>query len=404
VTTVWHTRINAEPRQWLLENGEILTEPTMEQSGSGVKVRIAAMPSLSAYAKDADALITRAVRTIADRKQTAVWMGLHGSDGARNAALGFNPDETRADLFLHNPAKRATIAWWRFRHPTLPIEAVVALKAYHVNHNQPAQGQLITGTLSMPVTNDYQLASSWRTTKTAMLNPIVPSEAGAEREFVRDNQPEWLSEGILGDHRCASETEMVRQLLDLVRRGEGLETIEVPDQRQTTDLGWLELELYETNVNSEFIADLVDYLDGSASVAEALRIYEDLRRCMRGLGIYLAESNESDFNRGLIGGEDRFVTVGVGMAHEDLSVNEKGLDHNHRLKMHLPSGTFIVDCDVKDTDKGEAVTRWEEAMTIASITGEEDVLVEFARAVAADKRKNRAKTILNQRTTPQHTE
>lgn len=400
MTTTWYDRINTMPRSWLLENGEIVTEPPMQKSEKGVRVRITAMPEMSAYTKDADALIQRAVRTIASQKRTAVWMGLHNTEGARNGVLGFVPDETKAELFLHNPAKRFTIAWWKFRHPTLPIEAVLHLKAYHVNHNNPSDGQLIVGTLSAPRSNEHQMQASWVNVKTNMLTPLVPHEAGAEREFVRDNQAEWLGEGILGDHRLGSETAMVRKLLELVRAADGLESIEIPDQRQTTEPGWLELELYETNVNSNFVSDLVDYLDGSSSVAEAARIYEELRNCMRGLGVYLSPLNENDFSKGLLGANDAYVTTTLGLTSEDVDAeNKDGRDHHHTLRMHLLSGTFVVDCDVKDTNKDEAVTRWEEAMTIASLTGEEDVLVAFARASVEDKRKKRARAILAQRKT-----
>lgn len=404
MTTTWHPRLNHEPRSWLLENGEILTEPAMEKTGSGVKVRIAAMPSLTAYSKDADTLIQRAVGEIARQKRTAVWMGLHNSDAARNQSLGFKPDETKAELFLHNPALRRTIAWWKFRHPTLPIEAVVHLKAYHVDTSDPSDGQMVVGTLTAPRAGEHQWGSMWNSTKTAMLSPLVSAEAGPDREFIRDEPAEWLGDGVLGDHRCASETEMVRKLLELTRIVDGYDTIEVPDQRQTTDPGWLELELYETNVNSNFINDLVDYLDGSASVAEAARIYGELRQCMRGLGVYLQELNENDFSKGLLGGADQFVTTRLGLTAEDLDAEKKdGRDHQHTLRMHLPSGTFVVDCDVRDTNKEEAILRWEEAMTIASITGEEDVLVAFARASVEDKRRKRSKNILAQRTAPQTT-
>lgn len=398
MTTTWYDQINTTPRSWLLENGEIVTEPVMQKSGSGVKVRVAAMPTMSAYAKDADALIQRAVRTIASQKRTAVWMGLHGSEDTRDRVLGFKPDEQKAELFLHNPAKKFTIAWWKFRHPTLPIEAVLHLKAYHVNHNVPADGQLIVGTLTAPRTNEHQMSSTWVGSKTNMLTPLVAHEAGEEREFVRDNPAEWLGEGILGDHRLGSETAMVRKLLELVRAADGLETIEIPDQRQTTEPGWLELELYETNVNSTFVSDLVDYLDGSSSVAEAARIYDELRNCMRGLGVYLSPLNENDFSKGLLGANDTFVTTTLGLTSEDITAEKQdGRDHNHTLRMHLLSGTFVVDCDIKDTNKDEAVTRWEEALTIASLTGEEDVLVAFARASVEDKRKKRARAILAQR-------
>lgn len=389
--TTWHPRTHFEkPRQWLLENGEVVTEPPLEETSTGRKVRVAGT-NMSAYSGDMHNLILRAVDAVAQQKQTSVWMPLHDSEAALQRAVGFVPDEVRADLFLLKPGTK-TIVWWRFKHPTLPITALLYVTAGHVNMHYPQNGQAIAGALAMPRSQGGDLVARYRTTQTPWFTPIV--EDVAKREFIRDNPSNWDSASILGQQQVNGERQLVKVLLERVRACDELETIQIPDMRDG-ELGWLDLELYETNLNSGFLSDLTDYLEGDSTIDEALRIYGELRECLRGIGMYLNELSENDFNRGLLGGEDSYVTAQV-MSGISATLDEGAVDQEHTLKMHLPSGTFVVDCNHK-VNHGEAADKWEEARTIASLSGVEDELLAYARRHASTQHDRRSKTILAER-------
>jgi hypothetical protein len=250
-------------------------------------------------------------------------------------------------------------------------------------------------TLVAPKTirGEIELNAEFLKAENPWLGPFVRD--GQEREWLRDNPPDWPHD-MLGSNTAASERVMVKKLLERVRQIEDLDEIQIPDLSDPyQEPQWLSLELYETNVNSGFITDLVDYLEGGSSIEEAVRIYGELRDCMRGIGVYLSELSENDFQRGLLGSEDQFVTVNLGHSHEDLETSA-GKDTAHTLRMHLPSGTFVVDCDHK-MNLNQAAEAWDEAKTIASLTGEEDVLIAYARARVEREQTKRAKTILDQR-------
>jgi hypothetical protein len=61
------------------------------------------------------------------------------------------------------------------------------------------------------------------------------------------------------------------------------------------------------------------------------------------------------------------------------------------LSVHLPTGTFIVECTHGDVDKNVVAEKWEEALTMASLTGEEDTLLAYAREYAKKHNATRTK-------------
>lgn len=388
--TTWLPRTNFEqPKQWLLANGEIVSEPPLEQTSTGRKVRVAGT-NMSAFSKDMDALVLKAVKQFAEQKQTTVWMPLANAKAAMESRAGFSPEATKAKLHVMEDALKTTIVWWRFKHPSLPIEALLYVRASLVNQYYPNQGSRVETALVAPDGSGADLQARFDDVKDGFFSGI--SMDWPLREFVRDNPPSWDAADILGSDHYVTERELVKGLLAKVRKIDDLDTIQIPDTRDPDNHAWLDLELHETNLNSNLFAELTDYLEGTPSVEEALRIYEDLRACLRKIGMVLGEKSEDDFARGLAGGDKDFVTVTLNRPHEENGSE----DHQHSLRMHLPSGTFVVDCQLR-VNQNAIVDRWDEAHTIASLSGEEDVFLAFAREVARKEQDERAKRILRQR-------
>lgn len=398
--TTWHPRTNFDKRSWLLGNGEVVQEPDLEESPSGRKLRIAGT-NLSAYSKDLDELVTIGVRNLAAQKQTLVWMPLTRLQGTINSNLGYDPSARRAAklhlLSKQDRTRSATTIWWRFKHPTLPIEAVLSLTLSDTS-GADASPQDIEAVLISPRTDCYQgdevVARVLRERQQDFSSFGVALDYDHRNrlhEFVRDNPPSWDT-SVLGIQRHATERSAVHDLLRRARTVAELDSIQVPDLRVPTEPGWLDLELFDTNMNNELVADLEDYLDGAPSVAEALRLYEELRKTLRGVGVSLGPIAENQLQQALSSGSDRVLEVSVGMLAEE----NHGADTAHTLHMNLVSGTFIVTCRYR-TDQDQIAHAWDEALTVAQLSGQEDTLLAYAREYVRRQDRSRVKRIVEER-------
>lgn len=215
-------------------------------------------------------------------------------------------------------------------------------------------------------------------------------------DFVKKNPPAWRPTTLLKRQEFSTDRGVVEAILKAVRKIEALDTIQVLDLREPDKPAWLNLELIDSNVNSAFLSDLTEFLEGSPTVDEALRLYEELRECLRGIGLVLEGKGENDFLTGLLGNNPAGVTVKLTNAPHEQGDGE--VDHDHELRMHLPTGSFIVDCSARSTvTPNEVADRWAEARAMAYLTGEEDTLVAYAREVARRDQDKRAKAIIRER-------
>jgi hypothetical protein len=394
--TTW-SPYNTSNRQWLLTNGEVVTEPNLEISGSGRRVRIAGT-KISAYTKDLDDLVLSAVKQAAQGRGAEVWM--RQIELGRDQ-LGWDPDVARAELHvLTQPrvSQAQTLLWWRFRHPSLPVTAIltVSLRAgYRASTGCP---QTLQTSVVLPLTEtrasihpQHLVEDNPRfsqTTKRVYKNNLQVNE------FIRDHKPNWDTD-LLGVERFNTERAAVKALLAKVRAIEEMAEIQIPDLRNPDEPGWLTLSLHETNMNPQFLADLVDYLDGGATVAQAAELYNEMVKVLAGAGVVLPPRSENDFQAALSGnGEAVTVEVQPVIAENDTA------DHHHSLTMHVPSGTFIVNCALHTqlTVTNEVIAeKWEEALTLASLTGREDELLAYARRYAETEAERRTQRILAER-------
>lgn len=401
-STTWHPRTTSQPREWLLTNGEVVHEPALEESGSGLKVRVAGT-KLTAYSKDVDDLIVKAVEAIAAQKQTSVWMRTQSS-----TARARYSEKPKLHVIAEPDNRYAnTQLYWVFKHPTLPIEATLTIElaaAYHYGNNGDRPQRL------------HAWVDGPDTAPNATTNPLwVQVNAGDYggyrdrlrtyeqqtkfREFIRDTPPTPPLTDLLGEQSLKGERQAVEHLLKKVRAADALASIQIPDLRDVDNPAWLDLELFETNVNDKFIADLADYLDGAPSVEEAHGLYEQMLRTLRSVGIVMEDSkSKNDFQAALLSNEP--LTVKVGPVAEV----GHGRDHEHDLTMDLRTGTFIVNCSMRVADRNTIAEKWEEAQVLAQFTGKEDELLAYARRYAETEAQRRAEKILKERQTGENVE
>lgn len=400
-STTWHPRTTLERRSWLLTNGEVVLEPLLEESASGRKVRVAGT-SLSTYASRVDELIGNSLDALAKERSTAVWGRVveHHS-----GTLGYDHLNTKARLHLthNNEAGAKTIAWWSFRHPTMPIEAVLTVRLEAgLNYANPSgpRPQTVKGTLVHPGT----LPQTWMhpqvyRQENASFTSAVQSLPLHERQplvdFLRDNQPEWAN--VLGAEGHAQERPAATELLRRVQAVEDLDRICIPDLRDPTNPAWLELELQDSNVTGEFLSELAEYVASAPTVGEAAKLYTDLLRTMQDLGMVMAGRSENDFLAGLLTGDREALSVSLGPCAGD-DEEEGPVDHHHTLTLHLPTGTLIVNCGLRHSNHGDIAQKWDEVLTVAQLTGREDQLLGYAQQHVQRQTERRTKRILHQRT------
>lgn len=396
MATTWSPVVHVERNDWLLMNGEVVREPALEQTPSGRKMRVAGT-NLTCFTRDMDTLLLGALKRAANDRNTEVWMPLTQFDQRIRGELGYKPEETRAELYLLNSQLTKTVFWWRFRHPTLPVEAYLTVRS-----DKPdgwSSTHTVSSTLTMPRTDQDLQRGPTRITTTRdqdfsnVYYFLSDPEDRQWQEFVRDNPPEWVGP-LLRNHDIQAEKVVIQTLLTMARAADDLQTITVPDLRDLENPGWLELELHGTNFNGSVLSDMQDYLEGSASVNETLRLYNEFREGLRAIGVVLEERTEDHFHQALLSGDRGPLTVQVLSGAHD----EEGVDSDHTLTMHLPTGTFVVNCSA--AGKNAVADRWEEVHTVASLTGEEDVLLAFAREYVRTSSEKRARKIINKRKTP----
>lgn len=406
--TTWHTMTRMEPKSWLLGNGEIVREPTLETTMAGRKIRVAGTKQ-SVYDYDIDQLLWDSVQILAAQKQTHVHIETTQPLKAIIAkTVGFEPAQTPAKLHLvHAAGERnaKTIVWWRFKDSKTPFEALLTLTMGSAGG--VANPQRITALVTVP-TRQYDHDDRtmifavnvnehrWST----MLNQVARlTEHGsfdyemAWEEFIRDNPPDWDS-SLLGTEQCTTLRSACAELLKKVREFDGMDYIEVPDFGDPDNPSWRRLELYDTNYNQALVQDLADYLDGAPTVEQAAELYGQMLETLRACGIVIdGNLTSNDFQTALLNGDKAALGVRV----FGLAETEHRTDDDHKLSIHLPTGTFIVECDHKEVSQTETAEKWEEALTMASLTGREDELLAFAKAYAKQHRKSRTKKILNER-------
>lgn len=405
MATEWMPLTRFQQRSWLLANGEIVTEPRLEQTSTGRKIRVAGTKK-SFFAGNLDTLLWDAVEQIAAEKNTRVVMEVVDSN-VRNtmetAALNINPAQTgkaKAHM-VHDPgsAGATTNAWWRFKHPSMPIEAVLMVRVMNYpTHTSPGR-QMFSTTLAFPTTDKNTsgptVVGEEDPSYTNFLDTLSDYDLTYKwREFLRDNRPNWSDAELVNADYLPTAHKAVERTLNLVRAFEELDTLQIPDVTDLDNPGWLDLELYETNVNAEFISDLTEWMDSNPAVDGVLNAYRNLMEQMAQSGFRVGEKVEDEFMAALLSGDKPRMNMTV---HNVIDPHTYGLDRDHTVSIHLPSGTIIVECAHKAADRGEIAEKWEETLMMAKLTGQEDVLLEFARKAALDKAQKGSKGVIKDR-------
>ena len=138
--------------------------------------------------------------------------------------------------------------------------------------------------------------------------------------------------------------------------------------------------------------DLLDgiaaVVEGAEDIKEAARLYKELRKVLSRSGLFLPHKREGSFAR-LISGDAEGMPVAI--RNNDIPGRDGvGLaDGSHELWVDLLTGEVSIHCGPADATNVNttriASEAWEEARTIASITGQEQELVNLAHEIGKRK-------------------
>lgn len=404
--TVWMPMTRMEPKSWLLGNGEVVTEPALEMTGTGRKVRVAGTTT-SVFAHELDTLLSRAVKAVAQDKGTHIWLDLTGGVREQIRNDSFDTAAARAKLHLvHDPtnANAATDLWWRFKDVNTPFEVLLWVRMTNYRHSGVVNGQSISTRLMFPSRTYfgdvatpavYGIADNKFSTAISQLGYINNDLVVQWNQYLRDNPADWAgsAENHLGAFNHQHARAGVTALLKIVRDFEDLDEIRVPDLGDPYSPSYRALKLDDTNVNAELLSDLTEYLDGAPTIEQAAELYQQMLETLRSVGITVQGKSPNDFLSALLAGEKATLNMQV----FNLAEEAQRVDHDHKLSVHLPTGAFIVECSHNNGDKNVVAEKWDEARTMASLTGEEDTLLAYARGYAAEHNARRTKEILKER-------
>jgi hypothetical protein len=389
-SAAWRPLSRAKDR-WLLTNGQIITTPDLEISPAGRKVRIAGSKKSvgSGYSSQ---IIEEAVRALADQKGTNVWCSC-----APDA-----PSDYTGDLKLHfTEGKRyyETNIWWSFRHPSLPIEAVLRVTAKLSYGTVVEVSCHVTATRLNPTwvsANEKAVYRSGQWISIARQNAIQQRVS----ELMRDDPQvyEEMPSDFFQETHFPTFHKAVEGILKRIREFEDLSEIPIPDLLDNDNPKWMSLALYDTNVTGEFIQTLVDFLDTAASMKDVLAAYEELRKAMTRLGFVLPERSEDDLSSALnTDNASMYVTLSpVWNANSDNTTEQSKPDDEHTVYLHLTSGCLLVSCTKTDM-RDQAGQAWEEAITVASLTGQQSNLLAFANEYVKNNAEGNARKFANSR-------
>lgn len=394
-STTWSPVTQLERKSWLLANGEVVTEPDLEETPSGRKVRVKGT-NMSAFRKDMDDLLGKAVRAIAAERGTKVWMPLERSRFWNS--IGTQVPQATGKLNAVTNQSDDTIVWWTFRHSDLPIEATLYVKidarGYYYNRDWTASTRLAFPLTGLDEYNSWnqavdETAHNWEQLKN-QANLDWQQRSNVDT-MVRDKKPSWDTT-LLGRFSHGNQRNVIKYALEQVRKIEELESIQIPDLRDPDKPAWLTLELFNSNYKPDFEQDCLDVLDGAPTVAEALEHYNAFRATLAKVGLVLDEREENHILEALAGKKEA-LTVGFGTVLDA----QGNPDNEHAVSIHLPTGTIYTRCHRRPVDKNEIAEKWEEARMLASLTGQEDELLVYAKEYVQREQETAMKKLVKSR-------
>lgn len=401
-TTIWSPAPYIAKQDWLLQDGSIVTSPDFEATTSGRRLRITGT-NVSVGSKQVTSLITASIDKVAANRGTTRWLRIFDLDreqGARASAAGLGGEVYKQAAALHINSTMeqfgSTVLLWDFEAAGLPLGATVFCIL-----EQRASRLSVTTKIIWRDTN--------RSQNSEMPNVCVYDGGQIymnglyrySKEFQTVEAMIAQTGGLLPGHTLATQnhTSQFRQaIVDYAARSKALDDLDeiaLPDVRDPLNPTLLTFKRKASNYSASVHNELLALVQTGPLLERIKTSYQDLVGAMQQLGVvFTHKPGDTEFAKAAAG--DLTTLAATVQPTED---NNDGIDHHHTVSIDFASGSVIVNCG-HTTGMNEIAEAWDIAMFKADLTGETNILLEYAKAYKTPKEQARIRKILEQRTTP----
>lgn len=365
-------------RKWLMTDGSVQEEPLIEQSPSGRRVRVAGT-TRSYPAKLHEALAANSLTTVSGHKVFAL-LDSHES-WSRGEALPHYPFVEK-DRFEQGTVEYTSLLRC-VEHPELFLGRTLSASFHHGWGHTP-RGSIHLSYWGSKLALHVEHAQGY--------DPVLSLEDMSDRlnRFRLAGRNDLPKEGWVTNTSSTRETMAVIYSTLRKWREEEETLVEIPNL--ATSKGTWRFETISTDVTPDLLDGIAAVIEGAEDIKEAARLYKELRKVLSRSGLFLAHKREGSFAR-LISGDAEGMPVAIRNNDEGRSVPEYGRagldDKSHELWVDLLTGDVSIHCGLMDTTNANttriASEAWEEARTIASITGQEQDLMKLAHEIGKRK-------------------
>lgn len=328
--------------------------------------------------------LRQAVDNQARTRGTKIWMRALGQDDRRA-----NFTTSSRGWFMETPDSAAfgkkystQSVWFEFVHRQHPTISAVLFLTWKMQYDERVSiASVMAYQNTLPGGDNFQeYTNQWEP---------VPEElrsSGTARNKLRarlDSLHPTDGLGEFGAWNHLTYRQGVAKFLEILRAFAGVSQVTIPDlrgvdlDRGKADFGKLTLNLADSNFDKRLYSELLDHVQGE-SVIERLKEHLDgVARELRNLGLVVRPTaNLATLTKASPSDLPVRLTV-----RPDDDIDSNGAptrDAEHELHIDLLRGTLTVSCS---RDIGEDVLQaWEVARFKAELTGEEDVLLAYAKA------------------------
>lgn len=414
-TTSWYpyVRRDRDIRHWLLDDGSVMAEPPLETTSAQRRVRVAGVPDVADYLKNIEDFLGRAARVAAAQQGRFLWMSLGKAinnplDGATTVATGLTDISVEVRPHFLSGGRsynEETRVAWRFRHPTMPIEAQIECSVSKRGYTNT--GWTVNTTLTYPSTSPLcaDTPKFFAVTEGTRWGQMV---AGQEMygllntrlsEWADKNPIDWCDGFEFGARKFEQERAAIDAFAKVIREVGALDEIEIPNLLKVDSKGedvdgqmqMLTLRLYKTNATQELLETLSDYLTGEPVVDQIKAKWKELSALFRNLGMVIEDPKDTDWWNFLTKGADQ-APIEVSLRHVTDEAGE-GDQARHSVMINLATGTIVVACS-KQASKDETAVAWETSLLKAEITGQKDRFLAYADKYVEDRQEEKARALM----------
>lgn len=374
--TVWHDLFRPDPETWLLTDGTVIREPELQQTSTGLKVRLKDRPTVSAYTRDFSAFLHRALKAAAVERGCELWLPLGGYQpsppmpGVRNHISDDQP------LLTDSGGTLALVLAWRFRHGSLPLLATVQAKVEQTSGGRGVVTLWVEHTATHTVSDHAsrypwvkaEVGSCFAHLQYAEVDRLAEVAIRTTHEDVVNlfQDPTGLGTGpadYLGRRDVGSMRNAFTALARIISVMDDLASWPLPDQRVPDRPEILPLALDWTNCTDAVTARVRESAD-STGIPEVIAAWEGFRAAMARVGFVPAPLREDELAMMLNNpGQARVNLAGLG---------------KHKLLVDLANGQLGVGCALEANFEMSAA--WQETVLMAEISGQRENLASFADA------------------------